>query len=252
MKEILHGLSNDAYRKVLEGKPQKYTMPRGMLRDVERPAAIQDASESVADQQGEAPFDLLAALEELLSLEEPPRYPPPLPPPNSLPAEQLPRPQPPPPLAGHQPVRIAGRPGRPGRGSRWGPFLLTYKAAGKGSWQATCPWHRGTEVNPRCKKTITVRAQGEDDLTIRRLRQWCLLAARPDIITKTQHLKVELPGETPSHEQLEDELAHLPPPPPWEDVLPEEALLLMLDDKASSSGSSSSSSGSSSSSTMSD
>ena len=160
------------------------------------------------------------------------------------------QPQPPPPPAGHQPVRIAGRPGRPGRGSRWGPFLLTYKAAGKGSWQATCPWRRGTEVNPRCKKTVP--AQGEGDLTIRRLRQWCLLAARPDIITKTQHLKVELPGESPSHEELEDELAHLPPPPPWEDVLPEEALLLMLDVKASSSGSSSSSSGSSSSSTMSD
>lgn len=52
------------------------------------------------------------------------------------------------------------------RGLAWGHFTIIYKEfAGKyGSYEATCPYHRGTASAPRCKKTKTVAGPTQDDI----------------------------------------------------------------------------------------
>ncbi len=83
---------------------------------------------------------------------------------------------------------------RPGRGAPWGVFRLTWKPSGRwGAVQAACPFHRGTDTAPQCRKTLQVREEGDEALStvVRRLKGWCLLA--PTVDRKYLHLSLPPP-----------------------------------------------------------
>ena len=113
----------------------------------------------------------------------------------------------------------------------WSQFSFIPKPAqGRfGAWEATCPYHRGTESAPKCKKTINMtNASGDEAVKVHKLLQvWCLHSKH--YTRKHKHLKWD---RHPSDEELaaislddiEVEKRRLPPVPPWETVLPDAVL----------------------------
>ena len=149
----------------------------------------------------------------------PPLPPPPLPPPVGHPEDDVnladwmsrrrtaraPPPVPPPPPPLPAPVHEFRR--RPGRGDRWGPnglFLLTRKG---NAWAATCPYHRGTDSWPVCRKQFGGKAS--DHVLLAMAKAWCIKG--PEFFRKRTHMGFEPPADNDA-EQLERDVLELRPP----------------------------------------
>ena len=124
---------------------------------------------------------------------------PPLPPPL------LPPPHPPDVLVGRGARGVRAYVGRQRRGEEWPPFHFVRKGNG---WEATCPYHRGTDSAPRCRKNIPAAGDTDEDIYKAYLiaKEWCLLA--PTHTRKYSHLR-DLPTTHRSEAELDAELAEL-------------------------------------------
>ena len=83
---------------------------------------------------------------------------------------------------------------------QWGPFQLIRKSQG---YQATCPFHRGTDTAPRCRHFVSMRSEAAEDeeMCLRILQDWCLAYSHYD--RKRTHLRHPAPAEIPSLSQLD-------------------------------------------------
>ena len=108
-----------------------------------------------------------------------------------------------------------------------------------GAFEGTCPYHRGTVSNPRCRITKSVPSGEELDKTLRWVKTWLLAGASPAVKYKTEHARVSMPSVPYEEDQLEERLQALAPPPEWDDVLPEAALRAIAEDEESCNESSS-------------
>ena len=102
-----------------------------------------------------------------------------------------------------------------------------------GAFEGTCPYHRGTVSNPRCRITKSVPSGEELDNTLRWVKTWLLAGASPVVKYKTEHARVSKPSVPYEEDQLEERLQALAPPPEWDDVLPEAALRAIAEDEES-------------------
>ena len=90
--------------------------------------------------------------------------------------------EPPPPPSGAPPRRgQAMGVARAGHGEPWGCFWFVLKTSGRSRGaQVTCPFHRGTDTAPACKKFMAMRPEEEDVMCILRLKAWCVAAPQYD------------------------------------------------------------------------
>ena len=132
----------------------------------------------------------------------------------------------PPPLAqaaGSRQPR-ASKQARPGQNQPWGQFSIIKKGNG---YQATCPYHKGTDTAPACKHFISFNPNDPTAATqcLNKLMLWCLAA--PEWNRKRAHLKLratesQLAGVT--FEALEEIRNVLPAPPAASDLIPDHVL----------------------------
>ena len=107
-----------------------------------------------------------------------------------------------------------------------GVFSLIWKPnAGRfGSWEGTCPFHRGTIAAPRCKKTLGVTAEiGKMDTELL-IKSWCTMAELYD--RKYKHLEwIHRPNDIDAiiPSELEEAAASMDAPP-WDVVCPDEIM----------------------------
>ena len=156
---------------------------------------------------------------------EPPPLPPPVGPPPQPEATSIVAlmPDPAPALA-REPAAPAQREfrGRAHHGEPWGVFALIFKMQGAhGGFEATCPFHRGTDTAPRCRQFIPMH--GPDDHANCKLRAkvWCL--AHQFYGRKRRHLRYQ-----PQLDECPDpaavEAACIFEPPDAEAILPDAVL----------------------------
>ena len=213
---VHHGLEREHYQKMLKGTEYKpRTRPhREVLRGVDDDVDFLSLGHAAVDpgaaaavpkgegEEEEVEMDLEGALYELLEAdgvvdalggettpvaEVGPRSPdgdeeahPPLSPEATEvlaivaiepPVPPVPAPPPPPPVASEHRRKV-------GRGEAWGCFSIIWKPnAGKlGAWEGTCPFHRGTDTAPRCKKALNVTADVGRYDTFLLIKKWCVMA----------------------------------------------------------------------------
>ena len=101
----------------------------------------------------------------------------------------------------------------------WGPFTILFRPAvgrsGKltlAAWEATCRI-KSHCVDAKCRKSVTVKANADEDVTLWRIRHWCNMGLHAT--NKAEHLHVhpsakDLPGE--------DAIKEMCPPDDWSDA----------------------------------
>ena len=248
--EVPHGLTANVYKLMFEGKPyvpRRRALP--LLADVGEVMAIVDASQALghAGDLGEAPdedieflnehdeyMDLEAALEELLEADlgdfmlhmPPPDAPDPAPPAPPVPplAEEPLAVAPWEPAVADQIRKAPKAYGVRGRtGEPWGCFWFVFKQnARHGGFQATCPFHRGTDTASQCKKFIAMQSADDKDQCILRAKMWCLSYSRYD--RKYAHLGFDPTNEDVDIDADEIERRRVIDRPDWDAVLPDAVL----------------------------
>ena len=73
-------------------------------------------------------------------------------------------------------------------GESWGPFHLIQKLTfGRLGYEATCPYHRGTDTAPKCKHFIGVSFVGEMPVCELKIKAWCI--ASQNYTRKRTHMR---------------------------------------------------------------
>ncbi len=101
-------------------------------------------------------------------------------------------------------------------GEARGAFKLVFKISGAwGGYEATCPFHRGTETAAKCKKFIPMRHALDHDVCMSRHKGWCLAA---------QHLsrkgsELRFAPAVAGHDAAMLEVCRIDERPPWDTIM---------------------------------